>query len=168
MKSDYIKTVLHAYVHVPKIIKRINQVVTKKALASMKDFTSCLTQCEKIINLTVQKAVLIEAKHYIDRAMSRLSQDEKDFLDYKYLRVNLVDYELKINSNTRAYYRVQQKIINTLSDNLGYLGKDDKWFEQYCLKVPFIKKMYTAVKRRDESFIFTGKITERENKKGVA
>ena len=165
MKSDYVKTLLHSYVHLPKIIIRINQVVLKKALNSMKDFSSCLTQCERIVNLTTQKAILTKAKYYLERAISRLTEDEKDFLDYKFFRTNLSEYTLKINSNSRNYYRVQQKIINTIGENLGFLGKTDEWFEKYCLKVPFLKKMYVAVKRRDESFLITGKLSVRPKKR---
>ena len=156
MKNDYVKTLLYAYAHLPKIIKRLDQIVLKKALGSMKDFSSCTKQCEKIVGLTIQKALLVELNHYLERAISRLTKEEMDMLDYRYFGTYHSQSPFNISTYSRNYYRKQQKLLKDISDNLRWLGKRDDWFEKRCLRVPFIRKLYQAVKKKDERFLIEG------------
>jgi len=165
MKSDYVKTLLYAYEHLPKITKRIDEIVLKKALASMTNYYFCEKQCVKIVNLTVQKALMIETKYYLDRAMSRLMREEKEMLDYKYFkrcpRYNLAQEDF----TSRNYFRKQQKLIQTIGDNLSWLNKGNEWFEKRCMIIPFIRKVYNAVKYHDEQFLLSGMVRQNSFKK---
>lgn len=160
MKSDYVKTLLHAYEHLPKITRRIDEIVLKKALSSMTNYSFCEKQCEKIVNLTVQKALMIETKYFLDRAMSRLTREEKEMLDYKYFR-RYHKYNLSAKDFTcRNYFRKQQKLIKTIGDNLTWLNKGNEWFEKRCMRIPFIRKVYHAVKTHDEAFLLSGMVRQ--------
>ena len=47
MNVYYAKTVLYAYANVDAVVEQIDELVEKKALSSMRDFSPCEEQCEK-------------------------------------------------------------------------------------------------------------------------
>ncbi len=108
MKLIYGKTLLYSYKNLKRIIRRLDELVMEKALKSMTDCSSCEGQCEKIIELTEQKGIIIKIKHYLDMIFERFNSEEKKLVGYKYLRTvdkkEMSEFDLK----SRSYFRKQK------------------------------------------------------------
>ena len=146
MKKEYVKTLLYTYPHIRKTIERIDQIVMKKALNSMTEYDNCLLQCEYVVGLTMQKALLTEMFYYVDKVVSRFTKEERDCLDYKYFKSKPKEYFQNMDLSSRNYFRKQQYLINEVSKYLGWLGLGDEWFDKLCSGVPIVKKMLYSVK----------------------
>ncbi len=144
MKQIYVKTLLYAYPNIPKIIKRIDELVTKKAISSMTIYTDCREQCENIIKLTVQKAILFEIGFYMEKILSRLVKEEKQLIKYKYFKVKNKK-DLIVDFTSRNYYRKQEKLFNHICNCFEWLNLTDDWFIKNCKKVPYIRKLLQSV-----------------------
>ncbi len=145
MKDLYVKTLLYAYPNVRKIINRIDEVVKKKALSSMTDCSDCQEQCEKIVRLTVQKGVLFEINYYLEKILSRLFEEEKLYLEYKYFKTKTKDELKGVDLSSRNYFRKQQKLFEHISNCFIWLNLADSWFEECLKKVPYLKKLLQSV-----------------------
>lgn len=150
MKNCYVKTLLCAYPHFNKIIKRMDTFVGKKVLSSMSNFTSCVTQCEEIISLTMQKCIMIEAKYYLEKVIKRLTKEEKDLLDYKYFKLKPQQDFAGVDLSSRNYYRKQQRLIEDIGKYFDWMGKGNEWFDKSLLKVPFMEKLLFSVQINDD------------------
>lgn len=146
MKKEYVKTLLYTYPHIQKTINRIDQIIVKKALNSMTEYDNCLAQCEYVVGLTVQKALLTELYYYVNKVVSRLTKEEKDCLDYKYFKINPKEYFKNMDLSSRNYFRKQQYLLDDFSKYLSWMGLDDEWFEVLATRVPILNKMLNSVK----------------------
>lgn len=142
MKQSYVKTLLYSYKSLNKITRRVDDMVMEKAFNSMTNTSACSLQCEEIVNLTIQKATILEIKHCIDLVFSRLDNEEKSFVSSRYYRNG--EERLLIEKYGRNYYRKQRKLLDVICKYFSWMGKDDAWFEKYCLNIPFIKIMYRS------------------------
>ncbi len=145
MKKIYVKTLLYAYPNVRKIIKRIDELVSKKAMSSMTDFTSCQEQCEKIVKLTVQKGILFEITYYIDKILLRFEPEERAYIEYKFFKTKTNEQLEGIDLSSRNYYRRQDKLLEHICNCFDWLNLSDDWFEKECKRVPYVKKLLQSV-----------------------
>ena len=76
MKKFYAKTVLYLFPCIDKVNEQIDELLEKRALSSMTDFSPCLSQCEKMVNLGVQNANLLVLKGCVSEALKKLSEEE--------------------------------------------------------------------------------------------
>ncbi len=145
MKSNYVKTLLYAYPNIPKMIKRIDEIVNKKALSSMTNCTDCREQCESIIKLTVQKGILFEIKYYIEKILARFDREELIYIEYKYFgKKDKAEFE-GVDFAGRAYFRKQQKLLEHICNCFEWLKISDEWFEGSLKKVPYLRKLLQSV-----------------------
>lgn len=151
MKSSYVKTLLYAYPNIPKIIQRIDTLVEKKARASMSDISSCQEQCEKIVNLTVQKGILFEIRHYLEIIFNRLEEEEKAYVEHKYFKFKTKKQFKNVDFKSRNYFRKQLKLLEYISKCFEWLNLSNEWFEKKCKRVPYIKKLLQSVELRQNT-----------------
>lgn len=161
MKENYSKCLLYTYPNVSQLLEQIDTLVEKKALSSMDNFTPCLEQCEEIINLTAQKDVLIELSIKVKEILDKLSPYELDCLEYKYFRRKPKEYFKDFDSQSRQYFRAQNKIIYSISIKMEKSGLTDEWFTKNCLKNSFFKEM---LKRVEEQEIISKKNVKKQFK----
>ena len=145
MKGIYVKTILYAYPNIKAVSEQIDELVEKKALASMMDFSPCEVQCEKIIDLTVQKIKLTEMEKLLKTILISFSEHELDCLDYKYFKKKPKEYYEEFDFSSRAYFRKQNALIKKLGLKLEKKGIDDKEFERNYLYINFIKELLKRV-----------------------
>ena len=145
MKTKYVKTLLYSYRSFDDLQKRIDELLMNKALKSMTDYSACINQCEKMLNLTINKAIIFQAKRFVEVVLKRLDREDKKIIGYKYLKT--VDKKVidKLGLKGNAYYRKHQKILDEISLYFDWMGATDLWFENNCLKVSFFKKMYRSL-----------------------
>lgn len=150
MNLYYAKVALYAYPNLEDIMSQIDELVEKKAFASMSNLEPCEAQCEKIINLTEQKDTIIEMKIAIDKVMKNFSDDELDLLDYKYFRkINKEYYELK-DTSSRKYFRRQIAVAKKFAELFEKQGYTDEKFQKECFKIDFFRELLKRVVEHEQ------------------
>ncbi|MBR5192097.1 MAG: hypothetical protein IKW33_01640 [Clostridia bacterium] len=145
MNNYYAKTLLYAYPNLISLTEQIDELVEKKAFASMGIFSPALFQCEQILGLTNQKQIIINVKIILDKVLEKFSLDELDCFSYKYFKNKPKEYFKNFDASSRGYFRKQIKLINLFSKRLEYCGIDDDWFIKNCLNIDFFKELYKRV-----------------------
>ncbi len=151
MNIYYAKTVLYAYPHVEAIMEQIDELVERKALFSINDYSPCIEIAQKILDFTAQKDVFILIKLFCDKALRKFTDEEKDCFDYKYFKIKPKDYYENFDAESRGYFRRQVVLAKKFADTLEKLGATDRWFEENCLKIDFFKEMYKRVLEHEKS-----------------
>ena len=152
MKVIYAKTILYAYRNLDAVMRQLDELVMKKALSSMSDLSPCEAQCNNILNLTAQKDILIGLKLKTKEAVDRFSDDEKDYLDYKYFKLKPKEYYIGFDFTSRAYFRKQIRIVDKFAKRMENAGITDDFFEKKCLSIEFFRELLKRVKERENNF----------------
>lgn len=153
MNVYYTKTALYAYPNLQAIADQIDELVEKKAFASISDYSSALSQCEKIVDFTFQKDALFALKLRLEDILSKLSQREKDCLEYKYFKRKPKEYFIGFDFESRGYFRAQQRLAKKISSALEKDGGTDEWFEQTCLHMDFFKELLKRTIEHEKSYV---------------
>jgi hypothetical protein len=124
---------------------QIDDLVLRKALSSMNDFSPAIEQFNKITDLTEQKKVMFALKLYLDDVIAKLTKDELDCLEYKYFKRKSKKYFENFDFTSRTYFRKQIKIINKISKALEFAGATDAWFIKNCMCIDFFKELLKRV-----------------------
>ena len=148
MKDNYTRTILYAYANIDAVKEQIDDLVERRALSSMTDFSPCIEQCEKMLEYTAQKVALIELKGFVDRVLKKRSAYEMDCLEYKYFKRKPKEYFIGFDYESRSYFRKQVRLIKKLGEGFEGVGLTDSWFEKNCLNTTFFKELL----RRVESY----------------
>ncbi len=169
MNTCYAKAVLYAYKNLTKVMEQIDELVEKKALASLSDLSPCLSQCEKILSYTKQKDVLITLKIVVDNILKKFSDEDLTFFSYKYFKDRPKEFFVNFDYTGRAYFRRQVKLALTFSEKLEKAGIDDRWFEKNCLQMDFFRELLKRVILHEENNAFKnkGKLVTKTQKKAV-
>ena len=149
MKTLYAKTLLFAYPAITGIIEQIDGLVERKALSSMHDFSSCLSQCEIILELTEQKKVYLKLSLQLKEVLSKFTNEELDLLDYKFFKQKPKNYFVNIDTQSRGYFRKQVRLAKKFADELEKVGVTDDWYENKCLSINFFKELLKRVKESE-------------------
>ena len=165
MNTCYAKAVLYAYKNLTNVMDQIDELVEKKALASLSDLSPCLSQCEKILSYTNQKDVLITLKIVVDNILKKFSDEDLTFFSYKYFKDKPKEFFVNFDYTGRAYFRRQVKLAIAFSDKLEKAGIDDKWFEENCLQMDFFKELLKRVIEHEENNAFKNNKTKPITKK---
>lgn len=150
MNILYAKAVLYAYPCMDAITEQIDDLVEKKALASMRDFSPCEEQCEKILKLTRQKCTYILLKDKVDNILKSFTSDEHVLLDYKYFHKGKREDYANYDFASRNYFRKQIRVANKFAKKLENLGIDDNWIEKNCLENNFFVELIKRVKEHEQ------------------
>ena len=149
MNVLYAKAVLYAYVHLESIAEQIDEIVEKRALSSSVDFSPAEVLCEKIVNLTYQKGIVLSLKVCALEALKRFNEEELLCLDYKYFHTKNKDEYTSIDPASRRYFRLQIRIAKKFADVMEKIGFTDERFKSECLSMEFFREMLKRVKERE-------------------
>lgn len=153
MKPIYAKCILYSYPNIDDIAEQIDELVEKKALSSMKDFSPALSQCEKIVLLTCQKELMFELKEVTRKALEMFSEDDLLYFEYKYFRKKKKEEYAMLDTCSRAYFRKQNKLLKSLCIRLENAGLSDKYFEENYLSIEFFRELLIRVIEYDKASI---------------
>ncbi|MBQ9514431.1 MAG: hypothetical protein IJR66_05615 [Clostridia bacterium] len=145
MNVIYAKSILYAYSNIDLIIDQIDELVMKKALSSMSDYSPAILQCEKIVDLTYQKDLLAELKRIVMKVLSKFTETELDFFDYKYFKKKPKEYYKDFDYQSRNYFRRQIRLANLFAERLEKCGITDKRFQDEYLRIEFFKELLKRV-----------------------
>ena len=151
MNIFYAKTVLYAYPTPEKLIDRIDDLVEKKALDSMYDYSPCIEQCEKIISLTEQKELLIKLKNITETVLDCFNEEECKYFSYKYFKNRPKEFFVGFDTCSRGYFRKQIRLACKFAKALEKNGFSDEIMEKEYWKIDFIKEVYRRVLERENS-----------------
>ena len=146
MNIFYAKAVLYAYPNIDAVIGQIDELVERKALSSISDFSPCIEQCEKILNFSKQKCALIILKDSVQKILSTFTEQELICLDYKYFHKKKKSEYAGFDFFGRNYFRKQIRIANKFSDKLEKAGITDEWFDKNCMCTDFFVELVRRVK----------------------
>jgi len=150
MNVLYAKSILYAYPNIEAIADQIDDLVEKKALASMTDFSPAVEQCQKIIDLTEQKVELFKLQILVEKILKSFTEDEMHCLDYKYFKRKPKDYYQGFDTSSRNYFRKQNRIVKKFIDKLEKNKFDDNAFESRLLTMDFFVQLLKRVKYHEE------------------
>lgn len=145
MNVFYAKSILYAFGCIDSLIEQIDEMVYKRAIASMNDYSPCFSQCEKILELTRRKKSLLKLKEAVKRAARCFTSEEKDCMDYKYFKFKPKKYYENFDASSRAYFRRQNKIVIKFADKMEATGLSDKVFRKEFLVMDFFKELLKRV-----------------------
>lgn len=146
MKSLYAKVVLYFYPCADSLAEQIDDLVEKKAFASIRDFSPCEEQCFKILDLTEQKRRILVLKELTEKALKKFSERDLILFDYKYFRKMPKEVYAGVDFAERKYFRRQQTLLKRFALLMDKAGLDDASFERDYLSISFFGEM----KRREE------------------
>ncbi len=151
MNENYTKAMLYAYPNLEAVAEQIDELVEKRALVSINDFSPALEQCEKIVELTFNKDLLFSLKIILEEILNSLTSIERDCLDYKYFKLKPKEYYIDFDAESRTYFRRQNKLIERISIKLEKKGYDNKWYEENYLKMDFFSELNKRVIEYEKS-----------------
>lgn len=150
MEILYAKTVLYGYPVLENLIEQIDESVEKKALNSIRDYSPCYSQCERIIDMINVKTLLIDLKIAVDGIIKKFSDHEIMHFEYKYFKNRDKEYFKDFDATSRKYFRKQNSLAKRFSDLLEKSGIDDRKFEDEYLSVDFFRELFKRVSEREE------------------
>ena len=145
MNVIYAKSILYAYSNIDEIVNQIDELVLKRALSSMTDFSPAIGQCEKIVELTYQKDLLTELKEIVNKVLLKFTENELDFFDYKYFKKKPKEYYKDFDYQSRNYFRRQIRLSKLFAERIEKAGITDERFKKEYLNIEFFKELLKRV-----------------------
>lgn len=146
MKKIYAKVMLYAYPCCDSLIGQIDELVEKKAVASMNDFSPCENQCFKILSLTDNKRKIIALKNAIEKTLNKFAELDRLIFDYRYFKTLKKDGYGDYDFSDRKYFRRQNVLLSAFAEKIERTGITDEVFEKEYMSIDFFREM----KRREE------------------
>lgn len=136
----YGKAMLTSYKNLDSVIKQIENLIVKKAKGSFYNLGSTVTLSNELITLGEVRLDLIELKEVIEETLSKINEEDRVLLEYKYFKIipNIENFD----HTSRNYFRKQVKAINRFNLKLQSLGYTEEWFFKKYIKIAFINGAY--------------------------
>lgn len=165
MNTYFSKTILYGYAVLDDLINQIDELENKKAILSINDTSPAISQCEKMIDFNIQKAVLYIVKKTVDKILATFTNEELLLLDYKYFKKkDRSEYET-LNYLSRTYFRKQVKVAVKFAERLESSGIDEKFFKEKCLSIDFFKNLLKIVIEKEVYSYKNKKLIEKTKQK---
>ena len=148
----YEKTAFYVYPKLKAMIKGIDETFIKKIYDSKSDTSPALYQCETLLKITDIKKNLLFLKAACEKVYSKLSDEKKELLSYKYIRLGKGGALPLHGKSVRSYYRRQIRLAKEIKELLTGFGASEEWFEKNLLAVPFIREEQKKVELRERLF----------------
>jgi len=145
MNIYYAKSILYAYPCAEELIYQIDEIVEKRALGSMTDFSPAEEQCEKILSLIGQKDTIIKMKLLVEEVLNKFTEDELKCLDYKYFHKRKREEFINFDASSRGYFRKQIRIAEKFAMRIEKKGLSDSIYEKDYLSMNFFRELYRRV-----------------------
>lgn len=146
MKGLYAKVILYFYPCADSLTEQIDEIVERRAVYSMRDFSPCEEQCLKILTLTDRKLLILKLKGFVENLLKKFTKDELLLLDYKYFKQMPVEAYAAVDFSERKYFRRQKSLLKRFATYAENKGLTDEIFERDYLSMDFFREL----KRREE------------------
>ena len=132
--DTYIKAVLYIYPRLEKIEKDYGEHIGNKAILSYDYRAATEALTEYIAGEIIRKNLIEDLKRRVDRALERLSAEEKFLLELRYFgrKKQLAEYRKQDRyrnmCSERNYYRKQSRVLGKISSLLKLGGLTEEYF----------------------------------------
>lgn len=165
MNKTYAKIILYSYPCCDSLTEQIDELVEKRALSSMRDFSPCEEQCFKILELTDQKRRIIKLKSVIKKLLGKFCQSDLILLDYRYFKKMPAACYEGVDFFGRKYFRRQDALITRFCNLLEKAGLTDAVFEEEYLSIEFFREMKRREEKRSVAYAKKNKFVKKEKLK---
>ena len=144
---NYTGKILSLYASVDRRVKDIDRLIKRNCVTSYESPLTIEKIFENVMKLRKEKEILFDVKRKIDLVFSRMSEEDKKILKYRYFNV-LPRGGFKFAERTfyRRLPRVEEKFIEYLS----YAGLSEKSVKEKYYGIRFVKTFLTAIREDDE------------------
>lgn len=150
MNEKYVKTMLYAYPYIDSMVKRLEDKIINKAVASMFDISPSEEQCAQVIVMVQRKEDLKELKHLIELMIMKFPFSDFDYFDFKYFHIRPKEYYKDKIVLDRTYYRKQEKLLKKFQLIFSAIGGDDEWFKDKYMCLGCIRSIYCRVDEQEK------------------
>ena len=150
MNNIFVKSILYTYSVIDDLCAQMDDLVVRRAVSSMQNFSPADKQFEKVITLTEQKKTLILVCKVLEEVMETLSEEERDLLDYKYFKKKPKSYYKDFDYLSRSYFRRQSVLVDKISVRFENRGINDAFIKEKCLSIKFFREMIKRVAERED------------------
>lgn len=139
----YEKTMLSAYPLLQNYIEQLENIIKKRAKNSFYDYQDTVALSNKILELCDARQDLFMLKECTEIAFSKLKEEDKILIFYKYL--GIMPSSTDFDHTSRNYFRKQVRAVEKFSKILNNLGFTEKWFNDNFMYMSFISNIYKKV-----------------------
>ena len=140
---EYVKILLSAYPNLDKVIRTEGENYLRRCFNSAFFLEPCDKFSEKLLSLYARREKIIVLKNKLDVLFSRLSDEEKAMLNFKFAGILP---KTKFTFSTRTYFRRQIKLMKKIEEYLGFLNLTEETFKKDYADIWFFKSLGQSVK----------------------
>lgn len=160
---DYVKVLLYAYPKLDMLAEAIASGAETKAFLSFRA-TDTLNCAEKISQGILQSRILRKLANDMEDAFSRLSEEERYLLEYKYFRRKSElcgrFAETSFSGSEREYFRRQNALLKKVACLLIARGVTEETFFRDLGDIPPFPRVYRAVREGRERMVIPKRKTQ--------
>lgn len=147
MNTDHAKAILYVYPMMGALAEAVRTAAENKALLSYRSRSSALHDLEAVAEEIFLGERLDSLKEVLDGIVSRLSEEERFLLEYRYFRRKkiLKRYGTELCYSERSYFRKQERLLRKISAKLAASGVTREYFLEAFANSGCLMKVYRAV-----------------------
>lgn len=134
----YAKVILLAYPYLDDAVALIDKQVEKRCKLSFYSTKPCYLYAEKITELISDKRYLILLKEKIGKLLSKLTDEERLLIGYKYFKNRPIE---GFDYKSRQYFRKQNKVLEKFNKMLEAIKLNEETFLKHYGKIQYIKSV---------------------------
>jgi hypothetical protein len=139
---EYAKVLLSAYPNLARVIKTENDNYMRRCYNSAYFSEPTETFTTALIDMMEKRRKLIDLKEKLDLLFSRLTEEEKALIMFKYAGVMPKN---KFEFSLRTYFRKQKKLLKKIETYLNYLNITEDVFKERYMDVRYFNVLSDTV-----------------------
>ena len=140
---EYAKILLSAYPNLNRVIKTENDNYMRRCFNSAYFCEPAEVFTTSLIDMMESRRKLIDLKNKLDLLFSRLSDEEKALIMFKYAGIMPKN---KFNFSLRTYFRKQKKLLAKIETYLKYLNITEDVFKKQYMHIRYFNVLADTVK----------------------
>ena len=140
---DYTRKILSLYASIEKRTNELDAMNKRDCICSHGLPLTIEGIFERVYKRNREKELLFEIKNKIDLVLSRLDEDDKNVLKYRYFNITPIN---GFGFSERTYYRKLKNSENKFLEYLGFVGLDEKSLKENFGDVKYVKYCFFSDK----------------------
>ncbi len=147
MNVDFVKAILYVYPTLGALADAARAAAENKALLSYRSRFDAMHDLEEVAEEVFLAERLISLKNVTDKLVSRLSEEERFLLEYRYFRRKkaLAKFGQELFCSERNYFRQQERLLRKIAAQLSLNGVTEEYFLKAFEKSVCLMKVYRTI-----------------------
>lgn len=147
MNTDFVKAILYVYPAMGALADAARTAAENKALLSYRSRFDAMHDLEAVAEEVFLGERLDSLKNLTDRVLTRLSEEERFLLEYRYFRRKkmLARFGQELFCSERNYFRKQERLLRKIAAQLSLNGVTEEYFLKAFEKSVCLMKVYKAI-----------------------